>query len=375
VKTTGFRGLNSIFAFAGLKIVNSSAEAATESISPDHRREVAVLLGLALALLAAMLLSLVFGRFSIPLTTVLDVARHHLTGFPLEPEQVQAGVVITSVRLPRICLAVLVGAALSVSGAAYQGLFRNPMVSPDVLGVSSGAGAGASLAILWGWPSLGIQALAFAFGLGAVTMVMFVARVVGRGGGNSILILILAGIVISALFSALGSLVKYLGASDTQLMEMVLWLLGSLARTGAWSSVLIVLAALIVGALPLYLLRWKINAMSFGEEEARALGVNVGRLRLIIIICATLLTASAVSLCGLIGWVGLIIPHLSRFLVGPNHRILLPTAMLGGGLFMLIADNFARVIVRGELPIGILTAFIGAPLFIYILCRSRKDWA
>lgn len=264
---------------------------------------------------------------------------------------------------------------MSVSGAAYQGLFRNPMVSPDVLGVSSGAGAGASLAILWGWPSLGIQALAFAFGLGAVTLVMFVARVVGRDGGNSILILILAGIVISALFSALGSLVKYLGASDMQLQEMVLWLLGSLARTGGWSNVLVVSTALIVAALPLYLLRWKINALSFGEEEALALGVNVGRLRLIIIICATLLTASAVSLCGLIGWVGLIIPHLSRFLVGPNHRILLPTAMLGGGLFMLIADNFARAVVRGELPIGILTAFIGAPLFIYILCRSRKDWA
>lgn len=355
--------------------MNSSAGTYAESVASDHRRELAVLLGLAAALMAAMLLSLVFGRFSIPLATVLDVARHYLTGYPLEPEQVQAGVVITAVRLPRICLAVIVGAALSVSGAAYQGLFRNPMVSPDVLGVSSGAGAGASLAILWGWPSLGIQALAFAFGLGAVTLVMFVARVVGRDGGNSILILILAGIVISALFSALGSLVKYLGASDMQLQEMVLWLLGSLARTGGWSNVLVVSIALIVAALPLYLLRWKINALSFGEEEALALGVNVGRLRLIIIICATLLTASAVSLCGLIGWVGLIIPHLSRFLVGPNHRILLPTAMLGGGLFMLIADNFARAVVRGELPIGILTAFIGAPLFIYILCRSRKDWA
>lgn len=354
--------------------MNFSTETSGKNAAPGRRRELAVLLGLAAALVAAVLLSLVFGRFSIPLATVLDVVRHHLTGYQLEPEQIQAGAVITSVRLPRVCLAVIVGAALSTSGAAYQGLFRNPMVSPDVLGVSSGAGAGASLAILWGWPSLSVQALAFAFGLGAVTLVIFVAKVVGRDGGNSVLILILAGIVISALFSALGSLVKYLGANDQQLMEMVLWLLGSLARTGGWLSVLTALIALIAGVLPLYLLRWKINAMSFGEEEARALGINVGRLRLIIIICATLLTASAVSLCGLIGWVGLIIPHMSRFMVGPNHRILLPTAMLGGGFFMLVADNFARVVVRGELPIGILTAFIGAPLFIYILCRGRRDW-
>jgi len=186
--------------------------------------------------------------------------------------------------------------------------------------------------------------------------------------------MILAGTVISALFSAITSLIKYLADTDTKLPEITFWLMGSFAKTGSWKNVLIMLIAFLIGVVPIMLLRWKINVMSFGEEEAQAMGVNTKRVRLTIIIAATLLTASSVALCGIVGWVGLIMPHISRFIVGPNYKYLLPTAILTGATFMLVVDNVARSIGPGEIPLGILTAIIGAPLFIYLLWKGRKGW-
>jgi iron complex transport system permease protein len=300
------------------------------------------------------------------------VRKLRLTGGAVPAGLGPADAVLFSIRLPRVALAVLVGAALSTSGAAYQGLFRNPMVSPDILGVSSGAGVGASLAIIWGWPTPLLHAAAFAFGLGAVGLVLVVTRLVGRGG--SLLVMILVGVVVSSLFSALGALIKYMTSNEQSLIALVLWLMGSLARAGSWPSLMILALVITAGAVPLFLLRWKLNALSFGEDEARAVGVNVERLKLAVVVCGTLMTASAVALCGLIGWVGLIIPHMARFLVGPNFRALLPVTMLGGGLFLLLVDSAVRLALPGEMPIGILTAIIGAPMFVYLLARGRQEW-
>lgn len=248
------------------------------------------------------------------------------------------------------------------------------MVSPDILGVSSGASVGASLGLFLNWSTLTVHLAAFILGLIAVTLVVTIAKAVSRGGYASLLVLILAGLVVSSLFSAFDALIKYMADPQQKLQEIMLWLMGSFSKAGNYRNITIMLGTVIAGITPFMVLRWKMNVLSFGEEEARALGLNVKRLRLIIIVCSTFLTASAVCLCGNIGWVGLIIPHAARFIVGPNYRILLPTAMLTGGLFMALVDNFARVIIPGELPLSILTSFIGAPFFIYLLLRHRKEW-
>jgi iron complex transport system permease protein len=319
-----------------------------------------------------MFISLGLGRADISWSETIRLLGLKLTGQAVDPALRREEVVLFSIRLPRILLAFMVGAALSLAGAAYQALFRNPMVAPDILGVSSGAGVGASLAIVWGLPTIGLHLMAFLFGLGAVFLVVFVARIVGQG--KSILVLILVGVVVSSLFGAVGSFIKYLSVDDQTLSAMVLWLMGSFAQSGAWRNAPIMAVALALGVIPLYLTRWRVNALAFGEEEAQALGVNVEKLRLFVIFASTLLTASAVALCGLIGWVGLIIPHLARFLVGPNFSRLLPATLLGGGLFMLVVDSVVRVALPGEMPVGIVTSILGAPLFIYILCVGRKVW-
>jgi iron complex transport system permease protein len=329
-------------------------------------------LALSLALLAFMAINVALGRNSIPISEIVNLIWLKINGQVLDPTYRRWEVVLFNIRLPRIFMAFLVGAALSLAGAAYQALFRNPMVAPDILGVSSGAGVGASLAIVWGMPTIGLHLMAFFFGLGAVFLVLFVSHVVGRG--KSLLVLILVGVVVSALFGALGSFIKYVSSDDSTLTAMVLWLMGSFARSSAPKDALVMLLAFSIGAIPLLLTRWRINALAFGEEEAQTMGVDYERLRLIIIISSTLLTASSVALCGMIGWVGLIIPHLARFMVGPNFGRLWPAVVLGGGLFMLIVDSVVRVVLPGEMPVGIVTSLLGAPLFIYILCLGRKVW-
>ncbi|WP_221688623.1 FecCD family ABC transporter permease [Gordonibacter massiliensis (ex Traore et al. 2017)] len=334
-------------------------------------RERAVMAGLAVALVALVAVSLTVGTYDVSLPEMGRVLWDWLTGSSTAHDK--ATVVLLTIRAPRILLAALVGAALAASGAAYQGMFRNPMVSPDILGVSNGAAVGAALALLLGLPSLVVHGLSFVCGLGAVLLVMAVARAVGKGG-NTLTLMILAGVVMSSTFSALLSLVKYVADPDDALPQITYWLMGSFARSGNDVNVLVLAAILVVGGGALLLMRWRINALSFGEEEARTLGVDVKRTRTVVILAATLLTSATVCLCGTIGWVGLIIPHIVRLVVGPNFRALLPVSLLGGACFMLLVDDVARIIVPGELPVGVLTALIGAPLFIYMLVKGRKEW-
>jgi iron complex transport system permease protein len=284
----------------------------------------------------------------------------------------QIDTVLFEVRLPRVLAAVVGGAALAGAGAAYQTLFRNPLVSPDILGVSTGAGLGAVLGIFLSLPVLGIQLTAFAMGLATVALVYAVASVVH--GRDPILVLVLAGVVVGSLAGAAVSLLKIMADPYDQLPAIVFWLLGSFSairRAEVWATLPMVL----VGLVPLLLLRWRINVLSLGDEEARALGVEAGRLRLAVIGAATLMTASVVAISGVIGWVGLVIPHIARMAVGPSFDRLLPTAMLLGGSYLLLVDTLARTVARIEVPIGILTAILGAPFFLWLLMRGREGWS
>ena len=279
--------------------------------------------------------------------------------------------VVFNVRGPRIVAAVLVGAALAAAGAAYQGLFRNPLVSPDILGVSTGAALGAVTGIYLSLGVVAIQSLAFVVGLGAVAVVYATGAALRRH--DPILILVLAGIVIGTLLGSLVSLLKYLADPYNQLPAITFWLLGSLASVTI-GDVKAVTPSVVLGLIPLVLLRWRMNVMTLGEDEARALGVDTRRLRLAVIAAATLMTAGVVSISGVVGWIGLLVPHLARFLVGPDFRRLLPASILLGAGYLLGVDTLARTIARIEIPLGVLTAFLGAPVFIWVLAASRRGW-
>lgn len=323
--------------------------------------------GSLVALIVLALLSLSLGRYPV---SVAEIAGYLFTGRPDDPN---FPIILLHIRLPRIIGAVAVGGALSIAGAAYQGMFRNPMVSPDILGVTSGAGFGASLAILLSFPVFLIQMLSFFGGIGAVLIAVSISKWIGKNH-DRILVLVLAGMVISSLFGAMLSMLKYVADPDEKLPAITYWLMGSLASVRL-NDLAVVIPVILAGALPLVLVSWRINVLSFGEDEARSLGLNTGRLRALVIVCASLVTACIISISGIIGWVGLIIPHLTRMIVGPNHKILLPSSFLMGGIFMLIVDNIARTLVSVEIPLGILTSVIGAPLFIFFLKRStQKTW-
>lgn len=323
-----------------------------------------------LLLVAAVLMAFSVGRFPIPAEDVVRAAWARLTGAPsaLNPA---VETVLFSVRGPRVLAALLVGSALAAAGAAYQGLFRNPLVSPDILGVSSGAALGAVLGIYLSLDVLAIQAMAFAGGLGAVAAVYLLASRVG--GHDPVLVLVLAGVALGALLGAGVSLLKYLADPYNQLPAITFWLLGSLAAVDR-SDMQVLLPLVVAALVPLWALRWRINLLSLGDDEARALGVETGRLRLAIVVCATLATASVVAVAGIVGWVGLLIPHVARLLVGPDFRRLLPVSILLGASFMLGVDTLARTLVRTELPLGVLTAALGTPVFVWLLAATRRHW-
>lgn len=280
-----------------------------------------------------------------------------------------AQTVLWNIRLPRIAAGLMVGAMLGAAGAAYQGMFRNPLVSPDILGVSAGAGLGAAAAIFLGLPLPLVQLLAFAGGLIAVGTVYAIAGSVRRH--DPVLVLVLTGVAIGALLGAGISLLKLLADPYTQLPSITFWLLGSLNAVVA-KDVLATLPAILLSLLPLLLLRWRANLLSLSDEEGAALGVNVARLRATLIAAATLGTAAAVSLAGIVGWVGLVVPHIARLLVGPEFSRLLPASLILGGGFLVGADTLARSIAGIELPLGILTALVGAPFFLFLLARGGK---
>jgi iron complex transport system permease protein len=283
-----------------------------------------------------------------------------------------AETVLLSIRLPRVAAALLVGAALAAAGACYQTLFRNPLVSPDILGVSAGAGLGAVLGIFLSLPVAAIQLMGFAGGLAAVALVGFVAAAVRTG--DRTLILVLAGVVVGALTGAATSLLKVLADPYDQLPAITFWLLGSLAGVKP-ADIAPAVPAVALGLVPLILLRWRINVLSLGDEEARALGIEAGRLRLAVIVCATLITASVVAVAGVVGWVGLVIPHIARMIVGPGFGRLLPVTAVLGASYLLAVDTLARTISSTEVPLGILTAVVGAPFFLWLLARGRRAWA
>jgi iron complex transport system permease protein len=278
--------------------------------------------------------------------------------------------VIYQIRLPRVIAAVLVGAGLSVAGAAYQGLFKNPLVSPDILGVASGAGFGAALAILLSWNMAMIQLSAFGFGILAVTITYLLSRFYRT---TPTLILVLSGIIVAAFFTALISLTKYVADPYEKLPTITFWLMGSLSSV-RYSDIVLIVPLFLVATIILFLIRWRINLLAVGDDEARALGIDTKRMSQVIILCSTLITASAVCIAGIIGWVGLVVPHLGRMLVGPDYIKLLPACLLLGACYMLIIDDLARMLTSAEIPLGILTAIIGAPFFAYLLSRRSVGW-
>ena len=320
---------------------------------------------MASALLALFLLSFVVGRYGVPLGQVVRIL---LSGV-LPLEQTWTGnmaIAVLNVRLPRILLACLVGCGLSAAGTGYQTVFQNPMAAPDILGASSGACFGAALAILTGQGAVMITVFAFLASLLSVALVYLVGN---HTRGNRVVNLLLAGIMVGSLFSACTSYIKLVADPTNQLPQITYWLMGSLSGT-RMGTVRFAAVCMAVGLVPLLLLRWRMNLLTLSPDESRAMGVHTDRLRLAVILSSTVLTAAAVSVSGMIGWVGLVIPHLSRRIVGSDCRRLMPMSCLFGAAFLLLVDNMARCLTATEIPIGILTAFVGAPFFIYLMVRG-----
>lgn len=324
-----------------------------------------------LILIVVMIISAAIGRYYISLSELRDIFIGKIFDLsPIWPSTVETA--LFNVRIPRILASVMVGGALSSAGAAYQGLFKNPMVSPDILGASAGAGFGASIAILMSFSSAGIELTAFLFSISAVILSYLVSRVIGKGA-NAIMVLVLTGMVVANLFSSFISITKYVADPESKLPAITFWLMGGLSYVTS-RQVTVLIISITIAMIPLFLLRYKINVLSFGEEEAQAMGIDTDKLRIVIIVCATLLTAASVSVSGMIGWVGLIIPHIARLITGPDYKVMLPASMLIGGIFMLVVDDIARSIFITEIPLGILTSIIGAPFFLYLLLKGRRGW-
>jgi len=330
--------------------------------------------GLAIAtavLIAGLLLAFTVGRYPVSLAELANVLLSKITAHRADVSPAVESVIM-QVRGPRVLAAALVGAALAVAGTAFQGLFRNPLVSPDILGASSGAALGAVIGIFFSLGVIAIQAFAFAGGLLAVAAVYVIGSAVRSR--DPILVLVLTGVVVGALLGAGVGLVKYLADPYNQLPAMTFWLLGSLAAANV-SDLLPLFGPVAIGTAVLIALRWRMNVMSLPEEEARSLGVATGPLRIAIVAAATLTTSASVATAGIIGWVGLVVPHLARALVGPDFPKLLPTCALLGGGYLLLIDTLARNVAPIEIPLGILTAVIGTPFFIWLLAGMQRNWS
>ena len=331
------------------------------------RRANLILVGLAVVLVVLGVLSFMVGRYPISPDKVVGMLFGSVA--PIDRFwTAQEATIFFNVRLPRVILAMLVGCCLASAGAAYQGTFQNPLVSPDILGASQGAALGAAVAILLGLASFGVSAFAFVFAIATVMLVVLVAQ---AARGNQVLTVVLAGVMVSSLASAGVSFAKLVADPADQLPAITYWLMGSLTSAKP-ADVQMVIAPMAAGLITLFVLRWRINILTMGDEEASTMGVNTKRLRLIIIIAATLITAASVAVTGMIGWVGLVIPHLSRMLIGSDYRKLMPASMLMGASFLLLVDDVSRLLTTAEIPIGILTAFIGAPFFLYLITKEGR---
>ena len=313
--------------------------------------------------------SFLIGRYPISPINVINTLLSPI--FPQLEVSSTLTTIVFEIRLPRIIGAIVVGASLAISGAAFQSIFKNPLVSSDLLGVSNGAGFGAALAIILSGSNAVVQIFAFVFGLISVSITYLISRAYKAGG---ILILVLSGVAISAFFNALISAIKFIADPDDKLPEIVYWLMGSLASV-TMEKLLMILIPIIIGFAILLALRWHMNLLAMGDEEAQSLGLNPSRVRLLIIVGCTLLTSAAVSVSGVIGWIGLVIPHMTRMIVGPDNRILIPASLSLGASFLLLIDNISRAVIAIEIPIGILTAVIGVPIFLYLLKKGYSEWS
>lgn len=304
------------------------------------------------------------GRMEIPISDVFKTIGAIFTG---QETDVQNYSIIVNLRLPRILMAIIVGAGLTCAGNTFQSLFSNPLATPDILGVTSGTCVGAILAIILSCGILGTQLIALAFGL---VSVLFTIKIAGRNKNGSMIYLVLAGVIASSLFNAIGSLLKYTADPQDKLPEITYWLMGSFT-SATYQKLLIGSPLIIVGIVIIYLLRWRLNILALSEDEAKASGFDLKKTRMIFILASTLITASAVSMCGQIGWIGLLIPHCARMLVGSNNRYVVPLSISLGASFMILIDTLSRSLTVIELPLSVLTAIIGAPVFILLLNRSK----
>ena len=325
----------------------------------DRKYRVCMITG-CIATLFLALIALCLGQYTIALQDVIKVLTLQ------EVDLVNAETVIFNIRIPRILVSLIVGSGLAAAGASFQALFSNPLATPDTLGCANGASFGAALGILLGLNALGIQISALIFGILAVVLVFVFTR---YRHANQIMMIILGGMVVSSLFSALVSLIKYVADPNDVLPVITFWLMGSFSNSTV-RSLYTGVPMIILGMMILYLMRYRMNALSLKEEEAASLGINVRKNRMIVIVASSLITASVVSMCGVVGWVGLLIPHISRMLFGNNHTKVIPGCIVFGALFMLIIDTIARCMYQAEIPVSILTAIIGAPVFLLLLRKT-----
>lgn len=340
----------------------------TDRSDKRHRRNSAVNIVLFLLLLVLVIVCLCVGKYSISPGECLHILSGKIFNFQADWDKMDEKLLL-GVRLPRTLAAVIVGAALSLSGAVYQGIFKNPLVSPDFLGVSSGACVGAAAAILLSMSAGFIQVLAFAGGIAAVALTVMIPKAM-RSDSN--IMLVLAGIIVSGAMSSVLGFIKYIADPDTELAAITYWQLGSFAYVDK-QALLGILPLSAAAAAILLAMSWWINILSLGEQEARSLGANITLLRGTCIICSTVLTAGAVCISGTIGWIGLVIPHFGRMIAGSDNRTLLPATCFIGGIFMLVVDTVTRMIGPAEMPISILTGIIGAPFYAWLLYRQRMN--
>ena len=340
--------------------------ACVDPAAPGHMKQVPLYVILCLAPVICLLCSLSIGRYPIPIADVIRI----LANLPLSAGSAASEIpyaIIWEIRLPRALLGAMVGACLAVSGAAFQGLFRNPLVSSGILGVSSGAGFGAALAILLFNTVSATYPFALAFGIIAVTCSLLIGRIYQT---TPTIMLVLGGVIVSSVFAALISFVKYVADPYEQLPTIVFWLMGSLA-SARYSDIYIAGIPMVIGVAGLLAVRWQINVLSMGEREAQALGVNTRLSRGMVILCATIATAGGVCVSGVIGWIGLVIPHIGRMLIGNDNKILIPVCLSLGACFLILVDILSRTITGAEIPLGILTALVGGPFFVYLLKKTK----
>ncbi len=348
------------------------AEAAEAEAALNKKVPLAVKLGIVAAFVIVFFGSFMLGRYPVMpgewFAGVFDhIARFFDPSYAIDPTLDN---VLFKIRFPRIIVVLLVGAALAVAGASYQGMFKNPLVSPDILGASAGASFGACLALLMDAPNWEVQLFAFIGGMVAVGLAVWLNRLVKY---DPILGLVLGGILVSTLFQSGTSIIKLLADANDKLPAITFWLMGSFASEDH-DQMMAVLLPMVLGFFLLILESWKLNVLSFGDEEARSMGVNTRAVRLIVIFASTLIVSCSVAVSGIVGWVGLVVPHLARALVGPNYRVLLPASMIIGSAFLLVVDDIARLLLTVEIPIGILTSILGVPFFVIIFRHNMRGW-